>query len=363
MRANSPIRSLLPSALLAFTACQPRPPELAAPAGPEPAARSLAEFTSQVDSIRTRLHIPGLSAIVLSGGTVLWEAALGVSDLDSRAPVTPVTVFHLASLTKPFAATLVLQLVDEGRLSLDAPIADFGIALESPGIVRVRHLLSHTSEGEPGASYRYNGDRFGLLGQVIARAAGEPFAQRLAGRILQPLALDRTAPNPKVAKACALAGRDAATVRAALATGYGLEDDEPEEVDYPAYFGAAAGLVSTASDVARFAAALDAGQLLAPTTRDAAWTPSVGAGGATLPYGLGWFVTEIAGERVVWHYGLWIGNSSLIVNVPARGLVFVVLANSDQLSAPFGLGSGELTRSPMAQAFLDGFVTGPLARP
>ena len=84
------------------------------------------------------------------------------------------------------------------------------------------------------------------------------------------------------------------------------------------------------------------------------------SGRAPLPYGLGWFVTEIAGQRVAWHYGFWTGNSSLVIVVPTRGLVFVALSNSDQLSAPFGLGSGELERSSMAQAFLNGFVRGTL---
>jgi len=228
--------------------------------------------------------------------------------------------------------------------------------------VRVRHLLSHTSEGVPGASYRYNGDRYALLDRVIVRVTNERFALQLSERVLQPLALDHTSPNPQAAAACALAGRDPAAVRAVLATGYGLDDDEPEEVDYPGYFGTAAGLVSTPRDVARFAAALSAGQLLAPATRELAWTPAVGAGGEVLPYGLGWFVKEVAGERVVWHYGYWTGNSSLIIVVPARELVFVALANSDQLSAPFRLGSGDLLSSPLAQAFVNGFVTGTLGR-
>jgi len=347
-------------ALAVVIACQRGPPDADPAPLPEPTAGTPAEFTAQVDAIRTRLHIPGLSAIVVRGDTVLWEDGLGVTDLDSGAPVTAATVFHLASLTKPFAAAVVLQLVDEGKLSLDAPIADFGIQIESEGTVRVRHLLSHTSEGVPGESYHYNGDRFALLDQVIARTANAPFALLLSERVLRPLALEHTSPNPQDAAACALAGRDAAAVRAALATGYGLDDDEPEEVDYPGHFSTAAGLVSTPRDVARFAAALNAGQLLAPATRELAWTPTVGAGGAPLPYGLGWFVKDVAGERVVWHYGYWTGNSSLIIVVPARELVFVALSNSDQLSAPFRLGSGDLLSSPLAQAFVNGFVTGTL---
>ena len=327
---------------------------------PEPAAQSLTQFTAQVDSIRSRLNIPGLSAIVMLHDSVLWEGPLGLADVDSQRPVTPTTQFHLASLTKTFASTIVLQLVEQGLVKLDDPVSDYGITLESPGTIRVRHIMSHTSEGVPGEAYRYNGDRFGLLDEVIRHATGETLAQRVVERIVTPLGLEHTAPNPRNAKAFAFAHRDLAAFRADMATGY---DADADEVEYPSYFGSAAGLVSTAREMARYSAALDAGQFLQPATRELAYTPAVGAGGAALPYGLGWFISEVAGQKLVWHYGLWTGNSSLIIKVPARGLTFVALANSDQLSAPFSLGSGNLMSSSMAQAFVNGFVTGSLAGP
>ena len=68
------------------------------------------------------------------------------------------------------------------------------------------------------------------------------------------------------------------------------------------------------------------------------------------------------GHTLVWHYGYWTGNSSLIIKEPSRGLTFVVLTNSDQLSAPFRLGAGDLMSSTVAQAFVDAFVTGPAGR-
>ena len=68
----------------------------------------------------------------------------------------------------------------------------------------------------------------------------------------------------------------------------------------------------------------------------------------------------MSGHTLVWHYGYWIGNSSLIIKEPSRGLTFVALTNSDQLSARFNLGTGDLMSSPVAQAFVNAFVTGPL---
>jgi CubicO group peptidase (beta-lactamase class C family) len=277
--------------------------------------------------------------------------------------VTPGTQFHLASLTKTFASTVVLQLVDQGVVSLDDPISDYGLTLSGPGIIRVRHLLSHTSEGVPGDQFLYNGDRFALLDQVIQRATGESFATRVMGRIITPLALDQTAPNPLSALAFAASGRDAATYIGRMASGYGIDSRmRPVPVAYPNLFSSAAGLVSTAREVARYSTALDAGQFLSAATRTLAYTPSRGAGNRILPYGLGWFVSTVGGHTLVWHYGYWTGNSSLIIKETARGLTFVVLTNSDQLSARFRLGTGDLMSSTVAQAFVNAFITGSLGK-
>src|SRR5262249_41248847 len=162
--------------------------------------------------------------------------------------------------------------------------------------IRVRHLLSHTSEGVPGEEFRYNGDRFALLDQVIERASGESFATRVMKRIVTPLALDQTAPNPLNAAAFAASGRDATTYVAKMAKGYGIDDRKrPVHVAYPASFSSAAGLVSTAREVARYSTALDAGQFLSAATRTLAYTPTRGADNRILPYGLGWFISTVSG--------------------------------------------------------------------
>jgi CubicO group peptidase (beta-lactamase class C family) len=331
--------------------------------GPDapPAAQSLAQFQSQLDDLRVQLAIPGMSAIVMVHDTVVWEGSLGDADVSSPRPVTPETQFHLASLTKTFASTIVLQLVEQGLVDLDDPVSDYGIALASSGIIRVRHLLSHTSEGVPGEQFRYNGDRFALLDQVIQRATGESFARRVMERIISPLGLEHTAPNPLNAVAFATSRHDAATFAAGMATGYGVDDrNRPVRVTYPASFSSAAGLVSTARDVARYSTALDSGQFLSAATRMLAYTPARGAGGLVLPYGLGWFISTVSGHTLVWHYGYWTGNSSLIIKEPSRGLTFVVLTNSDQLSARYRLGAGDLLSSTVARVFVNAFVTGSL---
>jgi CubicO group peptidase (beta-lactamase class C family) len=326
------------------------------------AAQSLADFESQLDALRAQLAIPGMSAIVMRRDSVVWEGSLGMADVASQRRVTPETQFHLASLTKPFASTILLQLVEDGRVSLDDSVGKYGINIPSSGVIRVRHLLSHTSEGTPGEAYRYNGNRYAELDRVIRGASNESFAQRLTDRIIKPLSLERTAPNP-YSPAFATSGKNGPAYIADMATGYGVDaQTRPVPVGYPTSFSGSAGLVSTAREVARFSTALDAGQFLKPATRTLAYTPARSSTGQTFPYALGWFVSNVDGHTLVWHYGYWIGNSSLIIKEPSRGLTFVVLTNSDQLSARFRLGSGDLMSSTVAQAFVRAFVTGPLGK-
>ena len=112
------------------------------------------------------------------------------------------------------------------------------------------------------------------------------------------------------------------------------------------------GIISSVRDLARFDNALTSGALLASATRTAAWTQAT-SGGSPLPTGLGWFVQNYHDEPIVWQFGMTRGGySSLIVKAPNRGLTFIVLANSDGLSAPFALDSGDVTSSLFATLFL-----------
>jgi CubicO group peptidase (beta-lactamase class C family) len=120
----------------------------------------------------------------------------------------------------------------------------------------------------------------------------------------------------------------------------------------------AGGLVSTVRDFAQFDLALRKGILLRPETLEAAWTAAPGAGGQPLPHGLGWFVQQYNGERVVWQFGVSPNaSSSLVMTLPARRLTLVLLANSDGLVKLFPLAAGDVTISPFAKVFLRLFVS------
>jgi CubicO group peptidase (beta-lactamase class C family) len=313
------------------------------------------DFTKLEDRLgrlRDRWSVPGMVAGVARSNQVVWTKGFGYADLATKEPVTPDTVFHLASLTKPFAAVVLLQLVEAGQLNLDAPVEGFGVSLKSDGVILVRHLLTHTSEGKPGEVFRYSGNRFAKLDEVLEGVTQKSFAQLVSERVLEPLGLTNTSPNPYNSVACAVAGRDAALFLRRCAHGYAFDGKTP--VDYPKHFVTAAGLVSTVGDVLRFSLALDGNKLLRPETKQLVFTPTKSSTGKDLPYGMGWFVQHRRNVKILWHYGWDRANSTLIIKVPAHDVTFVLLGNSEALSRKFDLGYDEdVTRSPFARAFLE----------
>jgi CubicO group peptidase (beta-lactamase class C family) len=318
-------------------------------------AQTIQEFESRLEGLRNLHKIPGMSVLIVRDQKVVWSHGFGMFDIPAQTSPSPTHSFHLASLTKTFASAIIMQLVQEGKLDLDAQVSNFGINL--PG-VKVRHLLTHTSEGVPGSTFKYNGDRYELLTVVISQAANKSFGQLVSERIIAPLALKQTAPNPKNAE-FAFTGFDLQLFEANLARPYVVNSSGAfTPSSYPANFGAAAGLVSSAADMALYSNALDQNELVSAQSKTQMFTNQLTNSGAQIPYGLGWFVQQRNGNKVIWHYGFWTANSSLIIKIPERGLMFVALANGDGLSHDFDLGSGDVTVSPFAREFLSAFASG-----
>ena len=214
------------------------------------------------------------------------------------------------------------------------------------------HLLTHTSEGVPGSHYKYNGDRYALLSNVIQSATGRTFHQLADERIIQPLGLQNTAPGDM--SLAAADGFDTTGLKQNTAQGY--NSNGIQAVDYPKLFSTAAGLVSNIDDMLKYAASFDGNLLLTDDLKAKLFSPMISNSGKALPYGLGWFMQEKEGIKLAWHYGYWTGMSSLIIRIPEKKLSFVLMANSDMLSAPWPLGNGDIWVSPYAREFLKSFV-------
>jgi CubicO group peptidase (beta-lactamase class C family) len=287
-------------------------------------------FEASLDSIRVDLQIPGLAAAIAQGEDIVWSRGFGLADVERGRPVTDTTSFYLASVTKPIAAIVMMQLVEEGLVGLDDPMAGYGVELEAEGEITVQHVFNHTSQGVPGTVFRYHGGRYAKLGKVMLECSGETFAQLLVERILQPLQLRHTAPDPKVLASFYTAGLDRQAFLANLALPYELIDGRVVPWGLLRHFSPAAGLVSSVRDL----------------------------GGPDRTYGLGWFVQTYEGVRLEWHYGLALGHSSLIIRAPEQALTFVVLANTSRLTGAYDIGTWDVTVTGPGQLFVESFVLG-----
>lgn len=173
---------------------------------------------SVLDNYQSAQQLPGVAAVVTQGDDVIFAGASGVADLENGREMSSDTIFYVGSVSKVFTAALTLTLIENGMLSLDE------VAFEASGeIVRVRHLLLHTSglsrEGDfeywfnarfpdtaslqhylanaslqfpPGTSYSYSNIAYAALGQVIERASGMSFEDALAHYLTSKLDLTRT---------------------------------------------------------------------------------------------------------------------------------------------------------------------------
>ncbi len=324
---------------------------------------SFSLFERYLEAFRTEALIPGLSATVAQNGVVLWERGFGKRD-EPGAPATPDTPYQIGGLSQTFGATLLLRkCIDQWGAQLEDPVVLRSQFFPEPQTTLL-HLLSHTAPG--GGSYQYSTARFGLLTAVIERCAQGSYSTVLASEIFDRFAMFDSAPDQLVGSAT---GGDATLFDAAhraryadvisrmarpyrIASGRAQRNSEivPQRVN------ASDGIVSSVRDLVRFDNALMSSALLARETRNLAWTQA-SAGTTRLPTGLGWFVQNYRDEPIVWQFGLIRGGySSLIVKVPNRGLTYILLANSDGLSAPFALDSGDVTTSIFATLFLRLFV-------
>ena len=228
----------------------------------------LARFEQQADELRTLLKIPGMSAVILKDQKVLWAKGFGFADFENRVPATPDTLYSIASLTKTFAGTLVMQLVEQGKLDLDEPVSHYSTDFKDDS-VKVKHLLSHTSDGpKPGDHYQYDGNRFDYLTAVIEKKTGKPFREVMVETFLDPLQMASSVPGQTVVDEPDKWGpvlgtnnlKRYASDLSRLAQPYTLYgDSEIVHVPYPgkSFFGAAAGLQSTVLDLAKFDTAID----------------------------------------------------------------------------------------------------------
>ncbi|MDX1584627.1 MAG: serine hydrolase domain-containing protein, partial [Thermoanaerobaculia bacterium] len=310
-------------------------------------------MTEKIDHLMSRYEgeVPGASLLVMRAGRSIVSRSWGYADLEERVPATPATNYRLASVTKQFTAASILLLTEDGRLSIDDPIAKWLPSLPpATEEVTIRHLLTHTSGlidyedlipesateqvhdedvldlleredrlyFEPGSSYRYSNSGYSLLALIVERASGLSFAEFLRERIFQPLEMSRS-----------VALEEGISTVPNRAYGYSRSEDgwtRDDQSITSAVLGDG-GIYSSIDDLSKWDAALYDDRLLSDESRRLAFTPAVVTDRPGVAYGFGWRIEE---DGLMWHTGETRGFRNVILRDSANRLTIVILTNRNE---------------------------------
>ena len=322
---------------------------------------ALPVLDNYLEALRRQAGIPGMSAAVVRDGVIIWEKGYGYQNTASRIPATPDTPYLVGDLSGTLAAVMLLECSERRQLLLNEPIRKYGAELPDADVT-IAQVLSHTKQGldEP---FSYSLERYGQLTAVMEHCGESRSYRKSVALLLDRFAMRDSVPgtdlwrSDSVLREGEFDAEDVDRYRRVLdrmALPYRVDNRlRAERNDLPPMgMSAAGGLVSTVRDLAKLDVALDSNDILHQETIDMAWNP-VNWPGYVSPMGLGWFVQTHREQRVVWHFGN-VGNaySSLLLKLPDQKITFILLANSDGLSASFQLPAGNVTKSLFAALFL-----------
>lgn len=333
--------------------------------------------------------VPGASLAVARHGRLLYARGFGLADRDTRRAVQPASLFRIASVSKPLTAMAIMQLVERGQLDLDQRVLDL-VSLEplvdpeqrpdprwksitvrqllhhtggwdrsqsydpigrAPQIARafghetpasltevIRYMMGQPLDFDPGTRYAYSNLGYLLLGRVIEQVSGQPYLDFMRSSILCPLGITRARlgralvdhREPDEVRYYDQKSRTAAALYPPLR---GQPVALPDGAENFEAYEAHGGWIASTVELVRIATALDDGacpRLLCPATIPQMWHRPPGL--PTDPpvwYGLGWQVRDVPGGFNVWHSGLIVGTSALLVR-RHDGFCWSVLFNSDR---------------------------------
>jgi CubicO group peptidase (beta-lactamase class C family) len=323
-------------------------------------------YTATIEPALTRIlrdqGITGLAIGIVEDGRLVYSHGFGLMNIgEPNRPITPETLFHMASITKLFVATSVMQLWEQGRVDLDKPITTYVpyFKLNDPRYraITVRLMLSHISgmpdvedyewnkpqyddgaleryvrglsglklKSDPGTTFAYSNMAYEVLGDLIAKVSGVSFDDYVAEHILKPLGMSSSTLLFKQADA------------AKLAAGHRKKGGTVTVVEHYPYNRAhspSSNLHSNVVDMARWAIAnlnrgeLDGRRILKGSTYDLMWKP-VSQRTPTTSVGISWFLSEIDGNKCVMHNGGDDGFLSRLVLFPELKRAVVYMTNCD----------------------------------
>lgn len=350
-------------------------------ARPRPDDARLAAFDAFVAAVQKQFDVPGIGVAIVRNGAVVLERGYGVREVGQPGPVSAHTMFAIASNTKAFTAASLNMLQDDGRLAITDRVIDHlpWFRMSDPYVtreMRIRDLLAHRSGLSLGAGdllywptttyssrevierlkdvpltggfreqYAYDNILFGAAQLVIEQASGQSYKQFLQTRIFEPLNMTETRYNSDDLRP----GDDVATGHAR----FDFKDLKPVGVTSWRNVSGAGGLYSSVHDLGAWMNVQLAGGVIAGSGASARrlfsearqremWTmltpipvarPSVPELAPATPnlmgYAQGWFLSDYAGRRMVWHTGGWPGQVSRLTLLPDEQIGVVVLTNAE----------------------------------
>ncbi len=311
-----------------------------------------ADVRDQIDALLARYQELGLfngSALVADAGQVELKKGYGLANMEWNVPNAPDTKFRLGSITKQFTATLVMQLVEQGKIDLDAPVTRYlpNYPRQTGDRVTIHHLLTHTSGivgyteipafgatarnpyapakfvdeffskldllFEPGTKFSYSNSGYFLLGAILEKVTGQPYETVLRERIFTPIGMNDSgydSTQPLLVKRAA--GYDKRFDGSYTNTTY-IDMTQPY---------AAGSLYSTVEDLYRWDQALYTEKVLTAKSKERMFTPFLS------DYGYGWTITKKGGVTTIEHGGGINGFNTLITRNPESKRLIVLLNNT-----------------------------------
>lgn len=312
--------------------------------------------------------IPALSIAIATDNQLRYEQGFGLADLENKVPANAATAFRTASIAKAITAVGVLQLAEQGKLNLDAPIQKYCQAFpQKQWTVTARQLLGHLGgvrhykPGEangtkffpsiasslsifkddplllrPGQKYVYTTFGYSVLGCAIEGVSGARYEDYVTEHLFKPAEMKNTElDNHRLI----IPHRARGYTKLSQQRYDRMSQEERLHMKVDEIYNASlhdtsmkvpgGGLLATPADLVRFAAAVNTKKLLDKNSLEQMWTEQKTRDGKTTGYGLGWDIAEIAGLKLVRHTGGQAGTSTLLEMVPEKGLVVAIMCNLD----------------------------------
>ena len=335
-------------------------------------ADEFAPFDQFLAEFREENSVPALSAVIVRDGQIAWEGYYGWADDEGEVATSADTTYKIASTTKPIAATAIMAEALAGGLSLDLPMrADEGFAdtcewlSQSPipfgsgGEDRHGNTVSAMDCAKPLTlsqmlDMRANGEAF--VYNPIAYARIDRAISGAGGRDLRAIVRDRVA-EPAGMRDVALGWRDPEggdALRFLAPPFHPVDGRLVKQVLPDDDFRAAAGIITSPLQMAKFDIAFDSGVLIPPALIRELVEAEIGPLG---DYRRGWFLEDWNGQRLLWHSG-WNEQkgSALYLKVPGKRLTLIVFANTEAIWWDNSLVKAEVAESPLARRFLEEYA-------